>query len=133
LEKRVIITGFIPDDEMPELMAAADVVLTPHTQATGSYSVTLPLTYGKPILASDMACFKEIQGRVNCMELFESGNNKELHDKLVALLSDPERRERLSAMAHKYAERTSWPRVAAMTRTIYETAIKVYSEGHHQH
>ncbi len=133
LEGRVLLTDYVPDEEMPELMAAADVVLAPHTQATGSYSVTLPLTYGKPILASDMDCFKEIRGRVNCMELFTSGNETEFREKLLGLFEDSERRRRLSEMAYKYAEKTSWPRVAERTRTIYETAIKVYSEGHHRH
>ncbi len=133
LEGRVLMTGYVPDNEMPELMAAADLVLTPHTQATGSYSVTLPLTYGKPILASDMDCFKEICERVKCMELFQSGNETEFREKLLDLLANPERRDQLSEMAIKYAEKTSWPHVAARTRTVYETAIKVYSEGHHRH
>lgn len=133
LSDRVVITGYLSDLEAAEVMAAADLVLTPHTQATGSYSVTLPLTHGKAVLASDMDCFREMCGRVDCMELFSSGNEVEYQDKLLALLQDPVRRSRLSTNALKYAKMTSWPRVAALTRSIYMSAIKVYSDGHHRH
>ena len=68
LKERVLITGYLSNEDVADAMAAADVVLAPHTQATGSYSVTLPLTHGKPIVASDMDCFKEICNRVDCLE-----------------------------------------------------------------
>ena len=131
LEKRVVITGYLSDEQVADAMAASDLVLAPHTQATGSYSITLPLTHGRPILASDMDCFKEIRARVNCMEQFESGNLADFEQKLTALLEDKDRRDVLSANAIKYSNKYSWPKVAASTRSVYENAIKVYSEGHH--
>ena len=133
LQERVVITGFLPDEEVSEAMSASDLLLVPHTQATGSYSVTLPLTHGKAILASDMDCFREIEARVDCLQLFRAGDVDDYRTKLLALLDDPVRRERLSANACKYAQRFSWSRVAALTRQVYEQAIDVYGRGHHPH
>ncbi|HLK59433.1 MAG TPA: glycosyltransferase [Chthonomonadaceae bacterium] len=133
LTRRILITGFLSDTEVAEAMAASDFVLVPHTQATGSYSVTIPLSHGKVILASDLDCFKEIWERVDCLELFPAGNAAAYRDKLLALLDNPARQENLAANALKYAERFSWPRVAAATRKIYATTIQVFAEGHHPH
>lgn len=133
LQDRVIITGFLADEDIAEVMAASDLLLVPHTQATGSYSVTFPLTYGKAILASDMDCFREIEARVGCLQLFKAGDLEDYRAKLSALLEDPVRRERLSSNACKYAHRFSWPRVAELTRQVYAQAIDVYGRGHHPH
>ena len=133
LKQRVFITGFLGDDDIAEVMAASDLLLVPHTQATGSYSVTFPLTHGKAILASDMDCFREIAARVDCLDLFKAGDAAAYLTKLQSLLDDPARRDRLSANACRYAQRFSWPRVAALTRQVYEQAIDVYGRGHHPH
>jgi glycosyltransferase involved in cell wall biosynthesis len=133
LQERVVVTGYLPDAEIAEAMAASDLLLAPHTQATGSYSVTFPLAYGKAILASDMDCFREIEARVDCLQLFKAGDAEDYRAKLLALLEDPARRERLAANACKYAQRFSWPRVAALTRQVYAQAIDVYGRGHHPH
>lgn len=133
LTSRVVITGFLSDEEVAEAMEASDIVLVPHTQATGSYSVTLPLTHGRPILASDLDCFREIEARVDCLELFRAGDTADYRAKLLTLLDDPTRRAELSVNARKYATRFSWPNVAARTKDVYQAAIDVYSRGHHAH
>lgn len=132
-ESRVVITGFLSETEVAEAMAASEIVLVPHTQATGSYSVTIPLTHGRPTLASDLDCFQDISLRVDCLELFHAGDAADYRAKLLALLDAPARREKLATNARKYAERFSWPRVAALTQKIYKGAIEVYSQGHHPH
>lgn len=124
---RVIVTGYLPDEEVAEAMAASTVVLAPHTEATGSYSVTIPLAYGKAVLASDLACFREIVGRIACLELFRSGDVEDCRRHLHRLLNDESRRATLERLAKEYAERYSWPRIAQQTRCIYEEAIQVYA------
>jgi glycosyltransferase involved in cell wall biosynthesis len=126
VEKRVVITGYLSEEEVAGAMEATDIALVPHTQATNSYSVTLPVSHGRPVLASDLACFREMAARGDCVALFRSGDKNDFRRTLVALLDDSERRRVLSANALRYTERFSWPNVAAMTRTIYQTAL-----GHH--
>jgi len=123
VEKRVVITGYLSDDEVAEAMQAADVALVPHTQATNSYSVMLPVSHGRPVLASDLPCFREMAQRGDCVELFRNGDREDFRRRLIALLEDADRRRELSANAVRYTERFGWPKVAAMTRNIYRTAL----------
>jgi glycosyltransferase involved in cell wall biosynthesis len=127
---RVVVTGFLSDDDVAEAMEASDLVLAPHTWATGSYSVTLPLTHGRPVLASDLDCFHEIAGRMDCIALFKAGDAPDYSARLLALLADPARRKQLELGARAYADRFSWPRVASMTRRIYDQTIAVHARGH---
>ena len=130
LEKRVVVTGFLSDEDVAEAMEASDLVLAPHTWATGSYSVTLPLTHGRPVLASNLDCFQDIAGRMDALELFTAGDPDDYALRLLALLDDPARRDALAAGARAYAERFSWPRVAAITRRVYQQTIAIHARGH---
>lgn len=126
LAGRVVITGFLSEEEIAEAMAATDIVLVPHTEATGSYSVTIPIAYGKAILSSDLACFREIQGRHACLELFPAGDKEEYRAKLEALLSDASHREALEQSAKEYAEKFSWDAIAKVTAKTYRDALEAY-------
>ncbi len=129
LTDRVVLTGYLSDEEVAGAMQATEIALVPHTYATGSYSVTLPLAHGLPILASDLDCFREIAVRMECIELFRAGDAEDYAAKLRPLLDSAERRTRLATGARKYAARFAWPRVAEMTRRVYQNAIDVYSSG----
>lgn len=124
--ERVVITGYLSEEQLAEVMQGSDLFIVPHTEATNSYSITIPLSHGKPILASDLYCFRETAERGDCLELFESGNASDYSKKLLALLDNSERREQLSANALKYASRFAWPNVAAATHDIYKLAILSY-------
>ena len=130
LRNRVVTTGFLREEEIPEAMAATDLALVPHLWATGSYSVALPITHGKSILASDADCFREMQARADCMELFPAGNPIAYREKLLFLLANPERCASLSEGAKSYAKRYSWDRIAAMTLKVYRETVGIYSKGH---
>ena len=129
LAARVVITGYLSDADVADAMEATEIALVPHTYATGSYSVTLPLAHGRAILASDLDCFREIAARMDCIELFKAGDAEDYAAKLQTLLTGPERRAKLAQGARKYAARFAWPRVAAMTRQVYRNAIDVYTSG----
>lgn len=129
LENRVVMTGYLSDMEAAKAMAATEIALVPHTYATGSYSVSLPLAHGKTILASDLDCFREISMRLGCMQLFRAGDGEDYKAKLLSLLDNEARRSELAATAHKYAARFAWPRVAIMTKRVYQSAIDVFSSG----
>ncbi len=120
---RVLITGYLSDEELAGLMEISHVVAAPHTYATGSYSITIPLAYGKPIVASDLDCFREIYEAVPCLDIFHNGDATDLLTKLNGLLSDSHHREELSQKALEYARERSWPAIAQKTLRVYERAI----------
>jgi glycosyltransferase involved in cell wall biosynthesis len=123
VQDRVVITGYLSDEDVAAAMQATDLALVPHTQATNSYSVTLPVSHGRPTLASDLACFREMASRGDCLELFETGDKSDFRRKLLALLDDPARRRQLAANAAQYARQFTWEHVAATTRDIYRAAL----------
>lgn len=123
MQDRVVITGYLSEEEVAGAMAASEVVVVPHTQATGSYSVTIPLAYGKPIVASDLDCFREIWQRVPCLRLFRSGDAGHFAACLKAVLNNPAGREEMSARARDYAAKYSWREAARRTVEIYRLAL----------
>jgi glycosyltransferase involved in cell wall biosynthesis len=126
LENRVIITGYLSDEEIADTMAGSDIVLVPHTQATGSYSVTVPLAYKMPIVASDLACFREIQERHACLSLFRAGDSQDYLAKVQSILDSPQCQQELRAQAQTYAEKFSWNAIAKVTAKTYRDALEVY-------
>lgn len=123
LEPRVIITGYLDESEVAEVMAAADVVAVPHTQATGSYSVMIALAHGRPTLASDLPCFSEIHQRVPCLRLFRVGDRAHYAACLKAVLNNELGRAEMAERARRYADLYGWPSVAEQTIAVYEQAI----------
>ncbi len=126
LEGRVVITGYLTEEEIAEAMAGTDIVLVPHTEATGSYSVTIPIAYGKAILSSDLACFREIQGRHPCLDLFHAGDREDYRAKLEALLANPTHQKELEIGSQEYAEKFSWDAIAKVTVKTYRDAMEAY-------
>ncbi len=96
-----MLTGYLSDEDAADAMAATHIALVPHTYATGSYSVTLPLSHGRVVFASDLDCFQEISTRVDCVELFKAGDAADYKAKLLALLDNPERQAKLAANAQQ--------------------------------
>lgn len=131
LKDRVVITGYLSEEDVAETMAASEIVLAPHTQATGSYSVTLPLAHGRPIIASDQDCFREIHARVPCLRLFRSGDAAHFAACLKALLHNPIGLQEMSERARRYANLHSWREIARRTIAIYEKAMADVTQPAH--
>ncbi len=130
---RVVYTGFLNDEEVAEALAASDIVLTPHTQATGSYSVMIPLTYGKPLIASDLAIFREIRESGGCVELFPNRDSAALASMVNRLLADSAARDELRSKALEYAKSHSWSEIAKQTMEVYRESVADAARlAHHQ-
>jgi glycosyltransferase involved in cell wall biosynthesis len=123
LTERVAITGYLDDAEIAAAMALTDVVLVPHLVANGSYSVMLALGYGKPVLASDLACFRDIHQQGEPIELFKMGDEYALAERLGFLLASANARKHLAAAALEFAAAQSWRAVAERTLAVYEQAL----------
>jgi glycosyltransferase involved in cell wall biosynthesis len=123
LQERVIYTGYLSEPEIAEAMSASEIVLAPHTLATGSYSVMIPLTYGKPVIASDLAIFREIKERGGGVQLFANRDFEALARAVDSLLEDETCRSELAERALAYARSHSWPEIARRTVEVYRLAI----------
>lgn len=124
LADRVTITGYLEEPEVAALMELADLVLVPHTAANGSYSVMISLSYGKPVLASDLACFQELKEERDCLELFPAGDAAALAGRARSLLDSGAARSDLARRARACAVEGSWARVAQKTGAIYQAVLR---------
>jgi glycosyltransferase involved in cell wall biosynthesis len=123
LAGRVVITGYLEDPEVAVAMAASDLVLVPHLAANGSYSVMIALSYGKPVLASDLACFREISEQGGGVELFAPGDERSLADRMGFLLASAATRKDMALASQSLAATRTWGAVAERTASIYRNAL----------
>lgn len=124
LEKRARITGYLSDEETANVMAASEIVLVPHLQATGSYSVMIGLAYGKPVVASQLDIFKEIQAKCGGLRLVRTGDAAHLAACLKGVLNNALGREEMAARSLAYARAHAWPEIAQRTTEIYRLALE---------
>lgn len=123
LTERTLITGYLDDYGVASVMQAADLVLCPHEHGTGSYSVQVALAYGKPILASDLPFFTDMEKSYGCLVTFRNGSRENLVYKIKSIFENPELARRLSVSALKYAKLHSWRKIAERTLAVYKELV----------
>jgi glycosyltransferase involved in cell wall biosynthesis len=127
LDDRVRITGYLPEAEIPAVMAATDVALAPYLQSSGSGSLANLLAYGRAIVASDIPPHREILSHFpDCLTLFPSTNAEALATAIRQLLAEDAHRAALQAAALAYAARYSYAEMARETAEVYRQVAEVW-------
>lgn len=101
IKKNFILAGFQKD--VYSFIGAMDVVVQPSLDKSESFglSVIEAMAVGKPVIASDIACFREIvEDNKNGM-LFACDDYLKLAEKIVLLLNDAKLRAELGASARE--------------------------------
>jgi glycosyltransferase involved in cell wall biosynthesis len=114
---------FVSDGELAACFRRADLVVLPYREIEQSGVLATALAFGSPLLASDVGGFREL-AQAGAARLVPPGDAAALHAALVELLADGLERARLGAAASALAGgATSWPRVAELTKALYETLV----------
>lgn len=129
LDSRVRITGYLPEPQLAAVLRRATLAAAPHREATGSYSVTLPLAAGRAIVASDLACFREIAEESGGVVLVPPDDPVALATTLQELLFDTTRRSELEAASRRHAAARTWPAVAERTVALYQRLLAASAAG----
>ncbi|MFA4016098.1 MAG: hypothetical protein RUDDFDWM_001199 [Candidatus Fervidibacterota bacterium] len=122
---RVIITGFVSDEILPLWLCALDFVVAPFTHLTESASLLRCISYGLPIVCSDLEPLRELHGRANCTRLFSAGDIVSLRNTILELLEDEELRIRLANNALTYALSYNVEHATTLTLQAYEKALQI--------
>ncbi len=95
------------------------------TPAGESFGVILleAMAAGVPIVASDLDAFRRVLDDGRAGVLFRTGDPAALADSLAALLDDPARRARLTAVGTEVVAPYDWPVVARQIVAVYETVV----------
>jgi len=121
---RVITTGFLSDESLPMWLCALDFVVAPFTHLTESASLLRCISYGLPIVCSDLEPLRELHERANCARLFATGEIASLRKAILELLEDEELRMRLAQNAIAYAHSYNVEHATALTLRAYEETLK---------
>ena len=109
----LLLLDHVPDDEVTQLLAAADVVVLPYRRVSTSGSAMLALSHGRPLIVPDLAGLADLPDQA---VLRYDGEVAALADALVHLACvDEGTLAAMSAAARSYASQTTWQEIAERT------------------
>lgn len=121
--KAIVRLEWVPEEDVPTWLAAADVMVLPYRAATGSAVAAQALGHGLPLVASAVGGLAEIVEDGRNGLLVPPSDASALAAALSRLL-DPELRARLAAGARAVAAAWSWDSYAACLETLVERALE---------
>ncbi|MBX7107462.1 MAG: glycosyltransferase family 4 protein [Chitinophagales bacterium] len=125
LEKDCILNySYVPNEIIPYYFAAADIVTLPYREIYSSGVMIRSLDYSAAIVSSDLDTFKKIIVEGENGVMFRNEDEKDLAEKIMALLQDEEKMKRLRMQAKKTAdEKFSWQLIGSRVNEIYRLAL----------
>jgi len=124
LERRVQITGYLPSEQVPRVMAAADLAIAPFLESSGSASLAHLLAYGLPVLASDIPPHRELlAASPGSLALFPAGNAEAMGEQINTLLGNVSLRISFQEGAARFCAHHSFAHIARETLQIYRRAM----------
>src|ERR687888_603933 len=106
-------TGYVPEDRIADVFSTASVMVMPYSSATGSSGVAhLACEFGVPIISADISDFREMAADEDlAIDFYQTGNPRDLAQKLVELLRDPERQRAMAEKNFSAALRMTMPQI----------------------
>jgi D-inositol-3-phosphate glycosyltransferase len=124
--KQKVFTHFryIPDEEVKEYFAKADIVILPYRAIYQSGVLLLTLSYGKPVICSNLNAFKEIISDGNNGLTFQSENEFDLAKKIISLIENPSLVEKIRKNAHQTIKKEyNWKNIGKKTKLFYNAVL----------
>ena len=120
LQKCVTFLGWIPDNDVPLWMNAADLFVLPSLNEGNQTVMFEDLECGMAFVSTRVGGVPEIITSDIFRFLIEPGNKKELSEKILLAIDKKWDREAIS----KYSEQFTWENIAQQTIVVYQEAFK---------
>lgn len=124
---RVVLTGALPHDRIPALVAHADAVVYPSLYETFGMPVLEALAFGRPLITSHHGPMAEVAG--DAAELVRADDAGSIAGGMATVLLDRRRREALMAAGPRRAATFSWEACAAKTAAALELAVGAHAHA----
>jgi glycosyltransferase involved in cell wall biosynthesis len=116
---QVFFTGYVPMEDIPMFMNAADLFVFPSLYEGFGLPVLEAMSCGTPVISSNRSSIPEIVGSAGV--LVDPTDINDLAGRIIGLLRNPEERVRLSRLGLEQAARFSWPEAAGKTMEVYRS------------
>ena len=112
-DSRVEFTGYVVEEDIPNLFRRSSVLVLPYSSATGASGVAhLACEFGVPIISAGIADFREMAlDEGLAVGFYETGSAQGLALEMQDLLSDPERMREMSEQNFSAALRMTMPQI----------------------
>jgi|694.fasta_scaffold52109_2 glycosyltransferase involved in cell wall biosynthesis len=120
--RRIIVTGYLNREKIASIWDATDIVLSCYQDvASFSMSAALPeaLQSGKPVIASQIPAFREVNEMGNCLAMVAPGASHELALTIQRIAGDDSAKASLVENAQRYAHTHTWEGFATATAALY--------------
>ncbi|MEM7330659.1 MAG: glycosyltransferase family 4 protein [Chloroflexota bacterium] len=130
VQEKIVITGFVPQEQVPQLLSVADITVLPYPQLPKDlwFSPLKMYEYmaaGKAVVASSAGQIAEVIEDGETGLLVKPGDVSALTDALIELLAHPDKREQLAENGRLQAIRNhSWTHYIRKLEQIYEKAVQ---------
>ncbi len=124
IRDRIIFTGFVTAEELPQYYRTADVYVSPATGGE-SFGIVLieAMATGTPVLASDIQGYSAVVKNGADGILVPKEYPMKIAEKLIELIGNKSLRQRLSKKGRATAMQYSWPRITAQIEKFYKEVL----------
>jgi D-inositol-3-phosphate glycosyltransferase len=122
LQNRIkLFPGYISPEMRNELFQMADAIVLPYRKVFQSGILLMSMSYGKPVIASDLLPNKEIiTDNVNGF-LFKTGCEQSLASTIETVFNDSDKREEVAARGKMFVETNNdWDMIASEWKKVFQ-------------
>lgn len=127
LGSRLVLTGYIPDEDLRALYSACSVTVYPSLYEGFGLPPLEAMSCGAPVVASRIPPLEETLGG-GAARLVAPTDARELARALAELLGDAGARHSLAETGRARAAQYTWERTARLTREIYDEALREWDD-----
>lgn len=121
LEKDVIVTGNLTEDQMAEYYSNAMAFVYPSLFEGFGFTPLEAMSCGCPVVSSNAAAMPEILS--DAAVYFNPGSAFDMAEKISMIIDDKKLSRKLSGRSVSRAKKFSWEEAAKKTKKVYEEAI----------
>ena len=121
-ERRLMVLGYIPEQDLPHLYAGADLFLNTSLYEGFGLPLIEAMSCGIPVIASDASCFPEIAG--DAALLVDPLNPQEIAGSIEDLIGNKALRDDLIGRGVRRAEAFRWDKAAHQTLKVYDEVVQ---------
>jgi glycosyltransferase involved in cell wall biosynthesis len=123
-DRCVLHIRYIPDSEVHLYYAAADIVVLPYREVYQSGVVLMAMSYGRPVLVSDLPGMTAIVAERENGYLFRQGAATSLAQTLIRVFQDEEGRRWVAERALEYVRLNhDWNEIGKKTAELYRAVL----------